>query len=630
MAYYLNKITSIFKSNNSNKKKQKDFQISSTIMFLNPNNPNTNPPPSTFTDNFILYNNELLIDWLDESDCEILYDNKLYPTKIIVTECRLALKPNFPSEIIDNMQSDYFNIPIFSISYIDKGFNKINMTKYAITIQTNDNRSVTFLIPVSSFFFDSFYKAARQTELNTFEYLARKTKDLFRDMSDKDIDGWKIYDPIKEYERQGVSETPKIKKSDINLNFGICQTYPEIVYLPNSEEITDEIFKEAALYRTKCRFPALVYYNRKTNGSIWRSSQNKAGLTNSRCHLDEKILNCIADISLNIKKKLIIYDARPMLSAYANRLKGAGFENVENYENTEIFFCEIDNIHSVRQSYLKLKMLIGNKNFSSNKNVFSQFETTEWPNFIYQLITNSIEIANGIQKGQSVLIHCSDGWDRASQLTALSQLILDPYYRTLEGFIVLIEKEFISFGHRFNARLGLFPKGFFSEDEISPIFLQWLDCVHQLLVLYPFAFEFNLSLLGFIAYHLSTCYYGTFIYGCEKDRKERKCRERTVSIWTDVIKNKGDFMNLFYNEEMNNNLTINTFSFHKIRIWEEYYMKYLTKDLNTTNWLEKEKTKDLNIINELLEENEKLKQQIESMKSQEKIIEKVDNKLVEK
>ena len=54
----------------------------------------------------------------------------------------------------------------------------------------------------------------------------------------------------------------------------------------------------------------------------------------------------------------------------------------------------------------------------------------------------------------SVLIHCSDGWDRTAQICLLTELILDPYYRTLQGFCLLIEKEFCTFGYKFQDRCG--------------------------------------------------------------------------------------------------------------------------------------------------------------------------------
>ena len=39
-------------------------------------------------------------------------------------------------------------------------------------------------------------------------------------------------------------------------------------------------------------------------------------------------------------------------------------------------------------------------------------------------------------EGVSVLVHCSDGWDRTAQTCALASLLIDPYYRTLHGFMV--------------------------------------------------------------------------------------------------------------------------------------------------------------------------------------------------
>lgn len=119
------------------------------------------------------------------------------------------------------------------------------------------------------------------------------------------------------------------------------------------------------------------------------------------------------------------------------------------------------------------------------------------------------------------MVHCSDGWDRTSQLTSIVQIILDPYYRTLEGFCVLIEKEWLSFGHQFPIRNGLYNENYW-ENNYSPIFIQWLDCISQLIQQNPSKFQFNYNLIGFIAKHLYSGYFGTFLFNNEKERVKYK------------------------------------------------------------------------------------------------------------
>lgn len=52
------------------------------------------------------------------------------------------------------------------------------------------------------------------------------------------------------------------------------------------------------------------------------------------------------------------------------------------------------------------------------------------------LLKGASDVMARLEAGDPVLVHCSDGWDRTSQLTSLAQLLLDPYYRTIDGFQV--------------------------------------------------------------------------------------------------------------------------------------------------------------------------------------------------
>ena len=74
-----------------------------------------------------------------------------------------------------------------------------------------------------------------------------------------------------------------------------------------------------------------------------------------------------------------------------------------------------------------------------------------------------------------MIVAYQDNSNRDHVLPCISkgQLFLDPYYRTFEGFRILVEKEWLSFGHQFALRCAHGrDKTNRQDDQISPIFLQ--------------------------------------------------------------------------------------------------------------------------------------------------------------
>ena len=59
---------------------------------------------------------------------------------------------------------------------------------------------------------------------------------------------------------------------------------------------------------------------------------------------------------------------------------------------------------------------------------------------------------------------------------------------------MLCEREWLDFGHKFADRCG-HAVGKVDPSERCPVFLQWLDCVHQLLHQFPCSFEFSQAYL---------------------------------------------------------------------------------------------------------------------------------------
>lgn len=222
---------------------------------------------------------------------------------------------------------------------------------------------------------------------------------------------------------------------------------------------------------------------------------------------------------------------------------------------------------------------------------------TSYLHHLTTLLSGALLIVRTIHLSSShVLIHCSDGWDRTSQLSSLSQICLDPYYRTARGFAVLIEKDWLGFGHKFYERtgLGVGDRVAFEGDagegaqsaqekfvgqlrkvvggggsrefkETSPVFLQFLDCVWQIfrqsstpLVVGGSGegerkidgrrFEFNEKFLRRLVEELYSGEKGTFFFNSEKERMEFGAKDRTESVWDQFFDQESQLKDEWKNE----------------------------------------------------------------------------------
>lgn len=188
--------------------------------------------------------------------------------------------------------------------------------------------------------------------------------------------------------------------------------------------------------------------------------------------------------------------------------------------NTE--FIPVDYV-DVRQSRIAFKKLMRACLPSSETNEPDQtfaklLEQSDWLQQIRNLLQLSGAVVDLVDlQGSSVTLALEDGWDVTAQISSLAQLCLDPYYRTIEGFRVLIEKEWLAFGHRFAHRSNLKTSSS-SGAQFAPVFLQFLDAVHQIQVQFPLSFEFNDFYLRFLAYHSVSCRFRTFLFDCELEK----------------------------------------------------------------------------------------------------------------
>ena len=129
--------------------------------------------------------------------------------------------------------------------------------------------------------------------------------------------------------------------------------------------------------------------------------------------------------------------------------------------------------------------------------------------------------------------------------------------------------------HKFRYRNGFYstfdsPQNIANENQFSPIFLQWLDAVFQLMIQNYESFEFNFELILSLAEELYSGKYGTFMFNNDKDREYFE-EEKTYSIWNYIKKNEKNYINKIYNKNDDKLLSIN---YKKIKLWKDYFYRF--------------------------------------------------------
>ncbi|PRP75101.1 leucine-rich repeat-containing protein [Planoprotostelium fungivorum] len=337
----------------------------------------------------------------------------------------------------------------------------------------------------------------------------------------------------EEMKRQGLPMGGgKWRISNLNDGFKVCPTYPREVVLPAS--VSDELFEKSSKIRLGGQGIVLTWSQQRNRAVICRTSAPTA-TSAAKAEPDIRIFKYLLGLNPTNGEKLRVMDT--CTSALAAN-------HAALYPVCEFNYMALPNYNEAKEAYSLLEKVPCQ---SGSYDVLVR----PWFLCLKKFLAGTSEIVKIIQTGETVLIQESGEANSGTVVSSLAQILLDPYYRSIEGFNVLIEKEWCSLGFPFNTRLGHGLSAKKYAESSCQTFLLFLDCVWQIWRQFPFSFQFNESMLQFFARQSYSCMFSTFIGNNDKERRSigssrNKGDLNTVPIYHYISQHVSQFGNPFY------------------------------------------------------------------------------------